>query len=182
YVSQSACRVFEIAGSKPAEDDVSGFSGARIEDAARGYQRILRFAFGWVIGTANGKAERHSGRVKGKLRTASPAGLDVLELFRAGKREAGAAATRERFARLPGRNGETVVGSVPEERREAGGAPGPFDSAVSVRLPKGAASGGKFAGQLFKTHAFGRKCDVSGEAPLLGTANSGCDSKPGAAT
>src|ERR1700757_3279803 len=47
------------------------------------------------------------------------AGLDVLELFRTGERKISVAVARERFAGLPGRDGQTVGGGISEKRCEA---------------------------------------------------------------
>src|SRR5579859_1584169 len=102
YLPQSSGGIFEVAGSEPAKDGVSGFGSARIENTAGGDQGILRPVAGWLARASDRKAERHPGGIQGKLRAAGAAGLDVPELFRAGEREAGVAVARERFAGLPG--------------------------------------------------------------------------------
>ena len=83
----------------------------------KGYYDLL---LDGIAGKTDGKTKRHSGRIERKLRAAGAAGVDVPELFRAGEREIGVAAARERSARLPGRDGQPLVGSVPAQRSEAG--------------------------------------------------------------
>src|ERR1700681_4691781 len=85
--------IFEATGSQPAKDGVPGVGGARIENAARGNQGILRFAANEFDGAFDGQAKRHPGRIERKLRTIGPFGFDVLELFSAREREVGLAAS-----------------------------------------------------------------------------------------
>src|SRR6266702_3434006 len=67
HLPEPAGSIFEIAGSESSKDSISGVCGARTENAAGGNQRILRPAAGRVAGPADGKTERHPGRVERKL-------------------------------------------------------------------------------------------------------------------
>src|ERR1700739_1167716 len=95
HLSKSFGGVFEIAGSEPAEDGLSRVGGTRIKNATGSYQRLLRPAPDRILGKADGKAAGHSGRIKGKLRTAFSAFVPVSELFSLGERKPGSAVTRE---------------------------------------------------------------------------------------
>src|SRR5579859_269140 len=88
-----AGRLFEITGSQSAKNGVFGVGGARIENAARGNQGILRFTVNEFDGPFDGQAARHPRRIERKLRTTGPTGFDVLELFGAGERQVSIAAS-----------------------------------------------------------------------------------------
>src|SRR4029077_5394562 len=100
YVPESARCVFEVTGSEPAEDGVSGVRGSRVENPAGGHQGLLRFAPGRIARPVVGKAARHSGGIEGKLRAAGAPGFDVPELLGARERQAGSAVTRNSNARF----------------------------------------------------------------------------------
>src|SRR5260370_36753920 len=84
---QSACGVSEAAGSEPAENGFSGLRSARVEDAAGGYQGLLRFDADRFTRKIVGQTKGHTGRVQGKLRGACPVGVQVLTCFVAGSDE-----------------------------------------------------------------------------------------------
>ena len=106
---------------------------------------------------------------KDSCETTGAAGVDVPELFGAGKRQTGLATSRKRFARLPRRAFEALVGSVPAKRRQTGNQFRSVHSHFPIRLPEGAAGGGKSSGQFAEAHARGRQRDVASGTAFLGT-------------
>ena len=78
------------------------------------------------------------------------------------------------LARLPGRNGQALVGSISAQRRETGSRSLiPSIPTFRFRLPESATSGGEFSGQRAEAHADRRERDVESETAFLGTARGG---------
>src|SRR6266566_1564405 len=97
YLQEPAGGLPEITGSEPAENRVSGFRRARIEDAAGGDQGLLRLVARGFARAADGQAARHPGGIQRELRTIGAPGLHVPELFGTGERQACLATARERL-------------------------------------------------------------------------------------
>src|ERR1700741_5054597 len=87
-----ASRVSPIAGSEPAEDGISGLRCPRVEDAASRDERLLRSVADGLAGKARRPPAGDFARIKGKLRPAGSAGVNVPELLGARKRQTGAPA------------------------------------------------------------------------------------------
>src|SRR5579859_1551033 len=91
HIPEFAGGVSAIARGEPAEDGVSGFGRARIENTTGGDEGLLRSSAFWLAGELNGEATRYSSGIEAQLRPPGSAGVNVLELHRTGKRKAGIA-------------------------------------------------------------------------------------------